>query len=84
MEDTHCVHITVEEACFCVYDGHGGLHAAQFARDHLHLNIMAALNRSAAPRLAALQEVDAEAAAFLQGGFLVVPETTHAGLGSVS
>jgi serine/threonine protein phosphatase PrpC len=41
MEDENVVHTTADFAFFCVYDGHGGTHAAQFCRDRLHFNIMA-------------------------------------------
>ena len=51
MEDENVVHTTPDFAFFCVYDGHGGTHAAQFCRDRLHFNIMAspAFNAGDAP-----------------------------------
>ena len=51
MEDENVVHTTADFAFFCVYDGHGGTHAAQFCRDRLHFNIMAspAFNAGDAP-----------------------------------
>ena len=45
MEDAHQTHVTSEVAVFCVYDGHGGAHAAHYCRDHLHLNVLSALGR---------------------------------------
>ncbi len=41
MEDESVVHTTADFAFFCVYDGHGGSHAAHFCRDQLHFNVMA-------------------------------------------
>lgn len=49
MEDAHQTHVTSGVAVFCVYDGHGGAHAAHYCRDHLHLNVLAALERGEAP-----------------------------------
>ncbi|MFA6066083.1 MAG: PP2C family protein-serine/threonine phosphatase [Candidatus Babeliaceae bacterium] len=43
MEDAHCVAIQTHIAFFGLYDGHGGRNVADFAAQHLHKNMFAAL-----------------------------------------
>jgi len=58
MEDESVIHSPPSaDFCFCcVYDGHGGLHAAQFCRERLHHNVMASESFARGDSQAALLE----------------------------
>lgn len=58
MEDASVVHAPAGSGfAFCgVFDGHGGMHAAQFCRDHLHFNVMASPAFGRGDAVAALRD----------------------------
>ena len=58
MEDATLLHQPLGgDFAFCgVFDGHGGKHAAQFSRDNLHFNVMAASSFYSGDQRAALRD----------------------------
>ena len=84
MEDENVVHTTADFAFFCVYDGHGGTHAAQFCRDRLHFNIMASPAFNAGDARTALLEgfAKTEADLLLEQGQALAERATEAAQGT--
>ena len=84
MEDENVVHTTADFAFFCVYDGHGGTHAAQFCRDRLHFNIMASPAFNAGDARTALLEgfAKTEADLLLEQGQALAERATGAAQGT--